>query len=290
MNKIKKIQTSLLFKLLLVITLVVLATPTAVFAAPSSVGLGTASSFGVLAGSTVTNTGGTTISGSAGSDIGIHPGDDPTIATFPGQTDVTLGGTVHLFDAVAEQAKVDLKVAYNDAAGRSSDETISGDLGGRTLAPGVYTSESSISITGTLTLDAAGDADAVFILQAGSTLTTISDSKVVLINGAKSCNVFWAVGSSATLGTGSSFVGHILAMESITATTGTEVYGQLLALDGAVTLDTVVITNDVCTAGEQQDSGSDIEELPNTGSNSGLINLGGLALLGLGIYITRKFK
>ena len=290
MNKIKKIQTSLLFKLLLVITLVVLAMPTAVFAAPSSVGLGTASSFGVLAGSTVTNTGGTTISGSAGSDIGIHPGDDLTIATFPGQTDVTLGGTVHLFDAVAEQAKIDLKTAYNYAAGRSSDKTISGDLGGRTLAPGVYTSESSIGLTGTLTLDAAGDADAVFILQAGSTLTTISDSKVVLINGAKSCNVFWAVGSSATLGTGSSFVGHILAMESITATTGTEVFGQLLAMDGAVTLDTVVITNDACTAGEQQDSGSDIEELPNTGSNSGLINLSGLALLGLGIYITRKFK
>lgn len=234
--------------LLMVLTLATLAIPTTVAADQPLVNFRSASSFAILAGSAITNTGSSVLNGSAGSDIGLHPGDDPTIETFPGQEDVTLGGTVHLFDEVAEQAKVDLLAAYNDAAGRTSDATIAADLGGSTLLPGVYSSESSILLTGKLTLDAGGDPNAVFIFQAGSTLTTASDSSIELINGAQVCNVFWQIGSSVTLGTGSTFIGHVMAMESITATTGTEVSGQLLAIDGAVTLDTTNITNDACTS------------------------------------------
>lgn len=234
--------------LLLFLTVSTLAIPSTVSAAQSLVQFGSASSFAVLAGSAITNTGSSVLNGSAGSDIGLHPGDDPTIETFPGQESVTYGGDVHLFDEVARQAKVDLLAAYNDAAGRTSDATIAADLGGSTLLPGVYSSGSSILLTGTLTLDAAGDPNAVFIFQAGSTLTTASNSSIELINGAQVCNVFWQVGSSVTLGTGSTFIGHVMAMESITATTGSEVSGQLLAINGAVTLDTTNITNDACTS------------------------------------------
>ena len=249
MIRIKKQKIApLVLASLLAITLAVTMTPLAGIAAQQTVNLGTASSFGVLAGSTITNTGSTTISGSAGGNIGLHPGEDPTIGTFPGQEDITLSGTVHLFDAVAEQAKVDLVTAYNDAAGRTTDETIAADLGGRTLSPGVYTSASSIGIKGILTLDGGGDPNAVFIFQAGSSLITASNSEIRLINNAGPCQIFWQVGSSATLGTGSYFVGHILAMESITATTGADVEGQLLARNGAVTMDTNTITNDVCRA------------------------------------------
>jgi len=241
-------SSSLFYILMLILTLSLIVNPSVVRAAQPTVNLGTASSFGVLAGSTITNTGPTTINGSAGGDIGLHPGDDPEMETFPGQEQVTLTGTVHLFDAVAQQAKADLLIAYNDAAGRISDETIAADLGGRTLTPGVYTSASSIGVTGVLILDAENDPNAVFIFQAGSTLTTASNSEIRLINDAQACNVFWQVGSSATLGTDSYFVGQILASESITATTGVEVHGQLLAMNGAVTLDTNLITNDACTA------------------------------------------
>ncbi len=247
MNKKSKAHYRPLFIALLIMTTVVLTSISSVgFAAEPTVNLGTASSFAILAGSTITNTGPTTVKGTAGGNIGLHPGDDPTIETFPGQVDISLTGTVHLFDAVAEQAKVDLVTAYNDAASRSSDETISADLGGRTLTSGVYSSASSIGLTGTLTLDAEGDPNAVFIFQMGSTLTTASNSEVRLINGAQACRVFWQVGSSATLGTDSYFVGHIFAMESITATNGVEVQGQLLARNGAVTLDTNIIDNYLC--------------------------------------------
>ncbi len=241
----KIIQKAQLVPLILVLLLATaLAVPTAnlaVYAAQPTVDLGTASSFGVLAGSAITNTGPTSVSGTAGGDIGLHPG-----TSFTGAESVTVSGHVYLGDAVAEQAKFDLLAAYNDAAGRTTDKTIDADLGGRTLTPGVYTSASSIGITGTLILDAEGDPNAVFIFQAGSELTTATDSRIVLINGAGPCRIFWQVGSSATLGTDSYFVGHILAMESITATTDAEVQGQLLARNGAVTLDTNTITNDVC--------------------------------------------
>ena len=124
-----------------------------------------------------------------------------------------------------------------------SDATVSADLGNQTLLPGVYTSASSLGLTGELVLDGGGDSAAVFIFQAGSSLTTASGSRVSLINGANACNVFWQVGSSATLGTGSVFVGNLLALTSITATTGANVEGRLLARNGAVTLDTNVVTS-----------------------------------------------
>lgn len=164
------------------------------------------------------------------------------------------------------------------------------------MTPGVYTSASSIGITGILTLDAAGDPNAVFIFQAGSTLTTASESEIRLINDAQPCRIFWQVGSSATLGTGSYFVGHILAMESITATTDVEVQGQLLARNGAVTLDTNNITNDIClsiTNGYDKEIVIDIDheaEMPQTGGNAPLTTYWGLILFGTGLLMQRKRK
>lgn len=205
--------------------------------------LGSASTFAVLAGSGITNTGFTKLSGSAGADIGSHP-----TGSFTGHADVTTTGTTYLeAHSVVEKAKSDLVVAYNSAAGLAATATVTADLGGQTLFPGIYNSASSLGLTGTLVLDAKGDPDAVFVFQAGSTLTTAS-SKVLLRNGAQACNVFWQVGSSATFGTGSHLSGQVLALQSITATTGATFDGQLLARNGAVTLDTNTIVNDACAA------------------------------------------
>ncbi len=210
-------------------------------AGSSSVGLGTADAFAVLAGSEITNTNSpTTING----DLGLHPGT--SVTNFPPGT---VNGDQHVDNAVAEQAKTDLVTAYNDAAGRSRDATVSADLGGQTLTPGVYGSNSSLGLTGTLTLDAQGDANAVFIFQAGSTLTTASASQVNLIGGAQACNVFWQIGSSATLGTNSTFVGNILALQSITLNTGATVDGRTLARNGAVTFDDNTVTRATCAPG-----------------------------------------
>ncbi len=145
------------------------------------------------------------------------------------------------------KAQKDLITAYDDAAGRTPTKSIPAELGGQTLTPGVYKSEiGSFEITGELTLDAQGDPNAVFIFQADSSLGTATDSKVNLINSARFCRTFWKVGSSATLGTNSNFVGHILAMVSITAGNGAIVQGQLLARNGAVTLEANTITNGYC--------------------------------------------
>lgn len=241
---------------LLTLALVLLmSVPTVVFAAEPTVNLGTTSTFAVLAGSAITNTGPTGISGDAGGDIGLHPG----LATaYTGSASVTTTGTAYLADAVALLAKTDLVTAYDDAAGRTTAVTIPSELGGRTLTPGVYDSaDGTFHITGTLTLDAQGDPDAVFIFQMASTLTTANNSAVVLANGARYCRTFWQVGSSATLGTNSNFVGHIFAMTSITATTGARIQGQLLARNGAVTLDTNTITNGVCAVAPPPSSGGD---------------------------------
>jgi hypothetical protein len=206
----------------------------------ATVALGTADSFAVLAGSTVTNTGPSVISG----DLGLSPG--AAVTGFPPGT--VNAGTIHAADAVASQAKGDLVTAYNDAAGRSSTAAISADLAGRTLTPGVYTSASSLGLSGDLTLDARGDPNAVFVFQAGSTLTAGSASRVLLIGGAQACNVFWQVGSSATIGTTSAFAGNILALTSISLTTGATLNGRALARNGAVTLDTNTITKAACAA------------------------------------------
>jgi hypothetical protein len=209
-------------------------------ASPGPVGRGTAGDFAVLAGSTVTNTGATVLTG----DLGLSPGT--SIAGFPPGE---VRGAIHQTDAVALQAKKDLVTAYDDAAGRTSNATISADLGGRTLTPGVYRGAPSLHLTGTLTLDAQGDQNAVFIFQApASTLITASASRVLLIGGAQACNLVWQVGSSATLGTGSSFAGNILALQSITVNHGTTVDGSTLARNAAVTLDQNTISKAACSA------------------------------------------
>ena len=233
-------STSRMRHVLLIVTMVsaAVAFPGVASAAEPTVNLGTTAGFAILAGTTITNTGPTTITG----DVGLHPG-----SAFV-DTGVTLIGARHIADAVAEQAKVDLVTAYNDAAGRPVSSAVPVDLGGLTLTPGVYSSGGALGITGTLTLDAQGDPDAVFIFQSTSTLITASDSNVVLINGARFCRVFWVVPSSATLGTDSTFVGHIFALTDIAAQTGATVEGQLLARNGQVTLDTNVITNEICAA------------------------------------------
>jgi len=226
--------------LLLALALVVmLAVPALSMAAQPTVNLGTAASYAVLAGQTITNTGATTVTG----DIGLFPG-----TAFTGQASVTINGAANINNAAASQAQLDLVTAYNDAAGRTPVTSIPTELGGTTLKPGVYASAAgTFQITGTLTLNAQGDPNAVFIFQTSSTLVTASGSSVNLINGARFCRVFWQVGSSATLGTNSQFVGHILALTSIAAQTGATVQGQLLARNGAVTLDTNTITNGICT-------------------------------------------
>jgi type VI secretion system secreted protein VgrG len=207
-------------------------------AAIAPVGLGTAGNFAVLAGMGVTNTGPTTITG----DVGTFPTPAET-----GFGSVTLHGADHAGDAVTQQAKTDLVTAYNQAAGSGPAAAVPTELGGRTLTPGVYGGP-TLGITGTLTLDTQGDPAAVFIFQASSTLITASSSSVVVLSGATACNVFWQVGSSATLGTNSHLIGSVLALTSITATTGATVTGRLLARNGAVTLDSNTITIPTCTA------------------------------------------
>jgi hypothetical protein len=208
-------------------------------AASHPVGLGRADPFAVLAGAGVTNTGPTVVNG----DLGTCP--TPAITGFPPGI---VNGEIHANDAVACGAQDDLTIAYNDAAGRAPDTTFAGptDLGGQTVMAGVFNTPTSFAITGTLTLNGGGDPDAVFIFQAGSTLITADNSTVMLTNGAQACNVFWQVGSSATLGVNSTFVGTILALTSITANTGAEVQGRLLARNGAVTLDSNEITRPEC--------------------------------------------
>ncbi|WP_247048767.1 ice-binding family protein [Arthrobacter rhizosphaerae] len=210
-----------------------LSTPSPAHASGAMVELGAAGSFSVLGASTVTNTGPTYLGG----DLGVSPGT--AITGFPPGK---VAGTTHSADVQAGAAHADLQAAYNDAAGRTPTEIVAGDLVGRTLTAGVYSSASSLGLSGTLVLDGQGDPEAVFIFQMGSTLTTASASSVKLINGAQASHVFWQVGSSATLGTGSSLTGTVMALASITVTTGVVIEGRALALNGAVTLDSNTIT------------------------------------------------
>ncbi len=222
----------------LMIAIAAMGGPSANAAHMPTVGLGTADSFAVLAGSGITNTGSTVING----DIGTFP--TTTTTGFPPGI---VNGTNRGGDAVTQGAKTDLTTAYNDAAGRTPVTTVPTELGGTTLTHGVYSAASgTFGITGALTLDGQGDSNAVFIFQMASTLTTATASSVVLIGGAQSCNVFWQVGSSATLGGSTSFRGNILALTSITLVTSATVDGRALARNGAVTLDTNVITRATC--------------------------------------------
>ncbi|MEI6577924.1 MAG: ice-binding family protein [Eubacteriales bacterium] len=245
MRKLSKF--GLLPLLLPLLMIVLIMTPILTLAVQPKVDLGTTVSYAVLAGSTITNTGPTTITGNSpegGGNVGLFPG-----TSFTGRINVTMTGwTANIANAAASQAKDDLQKAFNDAAGRTPVTRIATELGaGNTLNPGVYDSASgTFGITGTLTLDAHGDPNAVFIFKTASTLITASNSNITLINGARFCRVFWQVGSSATLGTDSHFVGHIFAQISITANTRATIQGQLLALTGAVTLDSNTITNALC--------------------------------------------
>jgi hypothetical protein len=210
-------------------------------AAIAPVGLGTAGYFAVLAGTTVTNTGPSSISG----DLGVSPGT--AVTGFP--PGIVSNGTIHRADGVANDAQSDLTTAYNDAAGRSPTANVPAFIGaGETLAPGVYKASSSLEVGGSLTLNAGGDPNAVFIFQAPSTLITDSASSVILTNDAQACNVFWQVGSSATLGTSSAFTGSILALTSISVDTGDVIAGRALARNGAVTLDDDTITVPNCAS------------------------------------------
>jgi hypothetical protein len=200
-------------------------------ASPAPVNLRSAAWFVVLAGSTATSTGATVIGG----DLGVSPGT--AVTGFPPGRFI---GAEFAGGPVAAQAIADMMTAYNDAAGRSlAPVTVAGNLGGQTLAPGLYKSTSSLAISsGNLTLDAQGDPNAVWIFQIASTLTTTAGTQVLLTNGARAGNIFWQVGTSATLGTNSAFSGNILADQSITITTGAALVGRALARAGGVTMDT----------------------------------------------------
>jgi hypothetical protein len=197
--------------------------------------LGSAGNFAILAGSTVTNTGPTMITG----DLGLSPGS--SVTGFPPGTVI---GMQHVMDPTAAQAQLDLTTAFNDAAGRTVGAiSVSGNLGGLTLAPGLYKSMTSLAISsGDLTLDGQGDPNARWIFQMGTTLVTTVGRQVMLIGGAKASNIVWQVGSSATIGMNSVFKGNILADQSITLVSGATLDGRALTRIAAVTMDTNTVT------------------------------------------------
>jgi LPXTG-motif cell wall-anchored protein len=282
--------------------IVVLAAAVVVASAPiaaaaASIGLGEASSFSVLAGSTVTNTGSSTIDG----NLGVSPGL-AVIGFPPGQ----MVGAARIYKgATAAIPKSDLTTAYTIAEGLPSS-SVPTELGGTFPVPGVYSGELGVlEITGDLVLDADGDSTAEWVFQASSSLTTAGSSRVVLLNGASACNVFWQVGSSATLGADSEMAGTVMALTSITATTGADISGRLLARNGAVTLDTNDITtpagcvdvstfpgvggsttsNDVVGA-----AGDGSDGLPLTGFDPTALVLLGFTSVGVGVALLRRSR
>lgn len=196
--------------------------------------MGSLGPYAIVASSTVTNTGASVVTG----DLALSPGS--SVTGFPPGT---VSGTQHIADAAAAQAQIDLTAAYNNLVARPSTSDLTGqNLGGLTLTPGVYTFSTSAQLTGTLILDGQGDAGATWVFQIGSTLTTASSAVVSLINSASAANVFWQVGSSATIGSSTTFKGSIFAQASITVNTSASIQGRALARTGAVTLDTNAVT------------------------------------------------
>ena len=256
----------------------------------ATVPLLTSANYSVLGGESVTNTGSSTLDAS----LGVFPGSSitgfpPGLVVAPGVTDTT--------NAAAQQAQSDSTAAYVDAAGRSIDGTTTADLSDLDLKAGVYAgpSKAALGLTGTLTLDGAGDPNSVFIFQTNSTLITGSGSTVRLINGAQECNVFWQVGSSATLGTGSVFVGNILAQTSISVTNGVTVHGRALAQTGGVTLDNDTFTRPTCELSGGSSgatttvagTGPENVLLPRTGSPFGSTLLLAVMAVSAGVVVTR---
>jgi hypothetical protein len=270
---------------------VLVAIPASAQAATAPVPLGTAKSFVVLAGSGVTNTGKTTLNGNLGTS--------PT-ASISGLSTLTLNGTNHADDAVTRGAKKDLTTAYTAAAGAGPTKAIPVELGGKTLQPGVY-SGGALGLTGTLTLDGGNNPDAVFIFKAASTLITASASRVKLVN-VNPCNVFWQVTSSATLGTGSKFVGTIMALTDIHLTTGATLSGRALARNGAVTLQANTISLPRCTQVTTAPTGGQVSTVPvggvqtgdgstsDTGNNVQVLWVGALLFITMGVasVVTRR--
>ena len=253
-----------------------LAAPAAAQAA--AVDLGTASPFAVLGGSTVTNTGPSLLNG----DLGVSPGTSLVGFGLP----AVVNGATHANDAVAGQAQSYLTTAYDVAAAEPvppANVLTGQNLGSRTLTAGAYRYATSAQLTGQLTLDAQGDPNAQFVFEIGSTLTTASASSVVLINGASPCNVFWQVGSSATLGTTTAFQGNLMALTSISLNSGATVVGRLLARNGQVSLINNVINRPGCAAGS---TSTGTPTGSGTGSGSGSTPSGPQARPGSGLTTT----
>ena len=236
-NKVKIFTAVALLPLL-----AIFVNPASSIAAGPVITPGTTTTYGVLASTTITNTGPTVINGTAGGDIGLAPG-----SSFTGNTTVTASGVQHIADTAATTAQTDLVTAFNSISAPTPTVLASDELASHVITPGTYsTGSGAFANSGALTLDAQGDANAIFIFQAASTLITSAGSTMTLANGAQACHVYWKVGSSATLGANSTFVGHVYAQTSITANTGAAVQGQLLARTGAVNLNANTITNSAC--------------------------------------------
>jgi Ice-binding-like len=246
---------------------IVLAAGFAFAAAPvaaqaSAVNLATAAPFVVLGGSTVTNTGPSVLNG----DLGVAPGTALVGFGLP----AVVNGATHDNDGVAGQAQSDLTTAYDVAAAQPITSDLTGqDLGGLTLTAGAYHYSTSAQLTGQLTLDAAGDPNAQFVFEIGSTLTTASASSVLLINGASPCNVYWQVGSSATLGTTTAFEGNVMALTSITLNHAATVQGRALARNGAVTLDDNALDGSMCGTSTTPPPGTTTPGTPPTSGTPG---------------------